>query len=59
MEDYLMDDDEDYHDIFITQTPRNDNVVSLEDNDKFMSVRDDKYSNISDAEDVIKDGAKR
>ena len=59
MEDYLMDDDEDYHDIFITQTPRNDNVVSLEDNDKFMSMRDDKYSDISDTEDVVKEGAKR
>ena len=59
MENYLMDDDEDYRDIFITQTPRNDNVVSLEDNDKFMSVRDDKYSDISDTEDVVKEGAKR
>ena len=48
-----MFDDDDYGDIFITQSSRSveDNApVSLKDNGEFRSVLDDKYSDISDAE---------
>ena len=47
MEDF-SDLDEEYDNIFITQEPSNDNVVSLEDNVEYKTVRDEKYSDISD-----------
>ena len=33
-------DNNDYGNIFITQVPRSDNVVSLEDNSEFRSILD-------------------
>ena len=45
----MMDDD--YGDIFITQSSSSDNVVSLEENNEYRTVKDEKYSDISDFED--------
>ena len=45
----LLDDD--YGDSFITQSGGNDNVVSLEENSQFRTVKTEDYSNISDFED--------
>ena len=55
MEDYFMEEDDDYRELFITQTPTSNNVVSLEDNEEFRSVKDDKYLDISDAEVEVTD----
>ena len=50
----LMDDD--YGDMFITQVPRSEKVVSLEEDGGFKTVRCEEYSDISDFED---DGIER
>ena len=42
--------EDDYGDMFITQTLRNDNVVSLEEDESFKSVKCDQFSDISDFE---------
>ena len=49
-------DDDDYQGMFITQESKVDNIVSLEENNEFVTVRDDEYSDVSDFED---DGLKR
>ena len=54
MANFSMFDEEDYGDLFITQSSfssKDENVVSLEENDGFKSVLDPKYSDISDFED--------
>ena len=45
----IMDDD--YGDMFITQTSRSDNVVSLEEDNAFRSVKSADYLDIGDFED--------
>ena len=45
----VMDDD--YGDMFITQTSKDDQVVSLEEDNCFKLVKSDNYSDISDFED--------
>ena len=54
MEDFDMMDD-DYGDLFITQSSSSDNLVSLEDNNDYRTVKDEKYSDISDFEDDVFD----
>ena len=52
-----MFDEEDYGDIFITQSSfsnKMEDIVSLEENDGFKTVNDPRYSDVSDFED---DGA--
>ena len=52
------DDDEDYGDLFITQTPKEVPMVSLEDDNEveFKTIRDPQYSDISDEdEDAMRD----
>ena len=53
MANFDMMDDEEYRELFITQTPRQD-IVSLEENSDFQTVLDPKFSDIlDDEEDVI------
>ena len=49
-----MFDDDEFGDLFITQTPRSDksdNVVSLEENERFKTILDPQYSDIRDGEE--------
>ena len=43
--------DEDYGDMFITQTPCEDNVVSLEEGGANRVIKQHQYSDISDFEE--------
>ena len=49
------DEDEDYGDLFITQTPKVVQMVSLEDDNEgeFKTVRDLQYSDISDEDEEV------
>ena len=49
MANFSIVDDEEYDDIFLTQTPSN-TVVSLEDPGEFITVHNLDYSDISDDE---------
>ena len=49
MANFNILDDDDYRDLFITQTPRQE-TVSLEEVDEFKTVFDPKYSDILDEE---------
>ena len=54
MANFSMFEDDDFGDLFITQTPRSEgsnNVVSLEEIDGFKSVKDPQYSDISDVDE--------
>ena len=46
-----FDSDDDFGDMFITQSSNNGNVVSLEDNDEEKGIPEAHYSDISDFED--------
>ena len=50
MASFDMIDEDDFSDIFVTQQPREDYVVSLEENSEFVSVRDPNYSDVSEEE---------
>ena len=43
-----MHEDDDCRELFITQTPSNSSVISLEDNDEFRSVKDDEFRSVKD-----------
>ena len=51
-----MFDEDDYGDIFITQSSHKEECVSLEENDvegEFMTVKDPQYSDISDEDEEV------
>ena len=54
MADYYEFEDDDFGDMFITQSAPSDNCVSLEEDGEnvFKSVKDPQYSDISDDEET-------
>ena len=50
MANFSLMEDDDYGDIFITQSSSVRNIVSLEENDAGEVLKDPKYSDISDDE---------
>ena len=50
MAEFNLWDDEDYDNIFITQSSNSENPVSLEESSQVECLKDDKYSDISDDE---------
>ena len=50
MANFSLMDDDDYEGLFITQEPSSSNVVSLEDNEDYKTIKDPQYSDISDDE---------
>ena len=58
MEYFSVFDEDDYGDLFITQSNHMEECVSLEENDncvEFKSVKDPQYSDISDAEEEARE----
>ena len=50
MANFNIYEDDDYGGLFLTQQSSQDQVVSLEENGEFKTVKDDRYSDISDVE---------